>query len=60
MIQKKKTHPSRQAMRCAQKSNEIVTQEAVCMIALVGLFLFALLVAPHMIYDYVAPLQGWC
>ena len=60
MIQKKKTHPSRQARGCAHKSNEIVTQEAVCGIALVALFLFARLAAPHMIYDYVAPIQGWC
>ena len=60
MIQKKKTLPSRQARGSARKSNIILSQDEICVALLFALFLFALLVAPHLIYDYVAPLKGWC
>lgn len=61
MQRKKETRPSRQARERVSKDVHIVSQneEALGALLLVGLFLFAILVAPHLIYDYVAPIQGW-
>ena len=62
MRRKKNTHPSRQARGCAtQKRSPIVTQEdeALHIVLLIALFLFCLLVLPHLMYAYIAPLKGW-
>lgn len=60
MQAKKKTLPSRQARERVCKSNSIVTQKAVGGLLLIVFVVFAVMVAPHLLYDYLAPLKGWC
>lgn len=57
-----KMHPRRQAKRCTHKSNYRVSQNdsALGGVILVGLVLFCTLVAPRLMYMYLAPLKGWC
>lgn len=62
MRHKRETRPSRQANgRATQKSNHIVSQnsEAFWNAACIGLVLFMFLVAPHIMYHFIAPAQGW-
>lgn len=59
MLRKRETRPSRQARERASESNAIVSQEAIGGAILIGLVIFAVLVAPHLMYDYIAPLKGW-
>lgn len=46
----------------AYKSNHIVSQnsEAFWNALCIGLVLFMFLVAPRLMYMYLAPLKGWC
>ena len=59
MTSQKKTLPSRQAMRSARKSNQIVSHETAGGIVLTALVIFTVLVLPRIIYALVAPTQGW-
>lgn len=59
-MMQKKTLPSRQARGSARKSNNSVSQDAACAIVAAALIIIAVLVVPHLLYDYLAPLKGWC
>lgn len=59
MQRKKETRPIRQDRERVAKSTHIVSQEAIGGAILVGLVIFAVLVAPHLMYDFVAPMKGW-
>lgn len=58
----KKMHPRRQAKRCTHKSKPMVAQnvEELCVAAMFALFLFSVLVLPHIMYYLIAPMKGWC
>lgn len=60
MHRKKETRPADQSNERVQKSNHILTQEAVGGALVIGLTVFAVLVVPHIMYDFIAPLKGWC
>lgn len=61
MPRKTETRPSRQANgRATQKSNDSVTHEAVFTLIVAALFLFVIFGVPNIMYDFIAPLKGWC
>ena len=46
----------------ARKSNDMVAQneETLWTAALFALFVFSVLVLPHIMYYFIAPMKGWC
>ena len=60
MQRKRETHPHRQARGCATKSNHMIARnERVGYAAFAALVMFSVLVLPHLVYGYLAPLKGW-
>lgn len=62
MPRKRETRPAVQSNERVRKSNHIVSQngEAFWNALCIAFVLFALLVAPRLMYMYLAPLKGWC
>ena len=58
---KKGTRPSRQALGREQESNHMVTQSDVALEGVITAFIavLAFVVVPQLLYNYVAPMQGW-
>lgn len=61
MPKQKETRPIRQDRERVAKSNHIVSQNSHALegAILTALALFAFLAVPHLLYSYVAPMQGW-
>lgn len=61
MQRKRETRPIRQDRERVAKSNHIVSQnsEAFWNAICIGLVLFMFLVAPRIMYHFIAPMQGW-
>ena len=59
MSHKRETRPADQSNERVHKSTDSVTHEGIGAVLMLAFFIFAVFVAPRLMYAYLAPLKGW-
>lgn len=60
MTRGKEKTPRRQARGVAEKGSSIVARDGFWQLAIVGVFVFAAFILPHILYPIAAAQNGWC